>query len=112
MSASRVVLPVQGQAEECFAWPTIQVPHGHKCVNIASATTTIVKIGIGVLHSITINKSVASTIEVYDNTAASGSSIALIAASVAAGTLTYDVEFSAGLTIKTNGASDLTISYR
>ena len=47
--------------------------------NVASATTTAVKSGAGTLHSITVNKAVASgVITVYDNTAGSGTKIATI----------------------------------
>lgn len=81
--------------------------------NITSATTTVVKTGAGILHSITVNTTTAFTITVYDNTSAAGTKIATIAASPAIGsTFTYDVSFSTGLTIVTAGASDLTVSYR
>lgn len=81
--------------------------------NIATATTTVVKSGAGILHAITINTTTASTITVYDNTAGSGTAIATIAASPAIGQVfLYDVSFSTGLTIVTAGASNITVSYR
>lgn len=80
--------------------------------NIATATTTTVKTGGGVLHLITINTTVASAITVYDNTAGSGTKIATIAASPAIGsTFVYDVSFTTGLTIVTAGNSDITVSW-
>lgn len=85
-------------------------PFLHK--NITTATTTVVKSGTGVLHSITVNTTTAFAITVYDNTAASGTKIATIAASPAIGsTFLYDVSFNTGLTIVTAGASDITVSY-
>lgn len=81
--------------------------------NIASATTTVVKSGAGILHSIVINTTAAAAITVYDNTSAAGTKIATIAASPAIGsTFTYDVAFATGLTIVTAGASDITVSYK
>lgn len=80
--------------------------------NITSAATTTVKSGTGILHCITINTTAAATITVYDNTAASGTKIATIAASPVIGsTFIYDVSFTTGLTIVTAGSSDITVSY-
>lgn len=87
--------------------------------NISSTATTVVKSGAGTLHTITINKPVASSvITIYDNTAASGTLIATItlpATLLQEGPYSaiYDVSFSTGLTIVTaTGASDITASYR
>lgn len=83
-----------------------------KLVNIASATTTTVKSGSGYLNRIVINTTAAGTITIYDNTAASGTKIATIAASAAQGTYTYQGRFAIGLTIVTAAASDITVSYQ
>lgn len=80
--------------------------------NIATATTTAVKSGSGVLKSITVNTTAAGAITVYDNTAASGTKIATLKASVAEGVYEYDVSFNTGLTIVTAAASDITVAYR
>jgi len=81
--------------------------------NIASATTTVVKSGAGILHCITVNTTAAGTITVYDNTSAAGTKIATIAASPVIGsTFIYDVSFVNGLTIVTAAASDITVSYQ
>lgn len=80
--------------------------------NIASATTTVVKSGGGLLHSITVNTTAAGAITVYDNTSAASTKIATIAASPVIGsTFIYDVAFKTGLTIVTAAASDITVSY-
>ena len=93
-------------------------PIGWRYANITTDTTTEVKAGSGVLHSITINTPVASSIiNLYDNTAASGTLIGTITLpatllSDGAKTAIYDVAFATGLTIKTTtGASDITVSY-
>jgi hypothetical protein len=79
--------------------------------NIATATTTTVKSGSGHLHSIVINTTAAGTITVYDNTAASGTIIAILKTSVVEGTYLYDCDFTTGLTIVTGAASNITVTY-
>ena len=83
---------------------------GFNYTHINSATNTAVKSGAGMLHTITINTPLGA-VTVYDNTAASGTVIAVISAS-AIGTLVFDVNFSTGLTITTASANDMTVSYR
>jgi hypothetical protein len=80
--------------------------------NIAAAATTVVKSGAGELKLIVVNTTAAGAITVYDNTAASGTKIATLKASVVEGTYEYDVSFSTGLTIVTAAASDITVAYR
>ena len=84
--------------------------------NITAITTgTLVRTGKGVLHAITLNKPVAtSVITVYDNTAASGTVIGTITvpASPLPVTLMYDVNYSTGLEIVVaTAASDITIAF-
>ena len=85
--------------------------------NITTQTTTLVKTGMGVLHSIVVNKAVASgVITIYDNTSAGSPIIATI---TMPGTLhadqivlKYDCAFTTGLTIVTSGAAqDITVTY-
>ncbi len=97
----------------------IVTEHRYSYSNITGQATTVVKSGAGLLHALTINTPVAtSVITIYDNTAASGTKIATI---TLPGTLlqegpytaTYNVSFSTGLTIVTGTASsDITASYR
>lgn len=80
---------------------------------INTATTTVVKSGAGVLHTITVGTGGAgSTATVYDNTAGSGTVIAALTTATQI-SLTLDVGFSTGLTVVTVGATppDLTVSY-
>jgi hypothetical protein len=90
---------------------------GYSSVNItlAAPTTTVVKTGAGILHTITFNKPAATgVVTVYDNTAASGTVLATITipASPMPVTLTYDAVFSTGLTITTaTAAQDITVTY-
>jgi hypothetical protein len=79
--------------------------------NISTATTTVVKPGPGILKSITVNTTAAGTITVYDNTAASGTKIATLKASIVEGTYQYDVFCGTGLTVVTAAASDVTVSF-
>ena len=84
-------------------------------ITAAAPTTTVVKTGQGVLHSITLNKPTATAvITIYDNTAASGTVIGIITvpANPQPVTLMYDVTFATGLTITTaTAASDITVSF-
>jgi hypothetical protein len=84
-------------------------------ITAAAPTTTVVKSAEGILHSITFNKPVAtSVVTIYDNTAGSGTVIGTITipASPLPVTLTYDIHFKTGLTIVTaTAASDITVSY-
>lgn len=79
---------------------------------ISTATTTTLKSGHGQLHSITVSETAAGAVTVYDNTAASGTVLAVLKASVAEQTFIFDVAFNTGLTIVTAGASKLSVSYR
>lgn len=83
--------------------------------NITTDTTTVVKAGSGVLHTITFNQPVATeVVTIFDNTAASGTTIGTITipASPMPVTLTYDVRFITGLTILTaTAASNITVSF-
>lgn len=89
---------------------------GRTFSHISTSTTTTVKSGAGFLHTICINSlgTVASTTTIYDNTAGSGTVIAVVNSLTISGTLTYDVAFSTGLTLVTTGtvAPDITVSYR
>lgn len=88
------------------------VEHRYSYSNITSATTTTVKSGAGLIHTLTVNTTAAGTITVYDNTAGSGTKIGTFKASVGEQTFTLDVSFGTGLTIVTGAASDITIAYR
>lgn len=80
--------------------------------NITTATTTVVKTGPGVLVSVVLNETNAGAITIYDNTAASGTVIATIAASATGGsTFGYLCQFTTGLTVVTAGADDITVVY-
>lgn len=84
-------------------------------ITAAAPTTTVLATGNGVLHTITLNKPLAtSVITVYNNTAASGTVLATITvpASPQPSTLTYDMVFGIGLTITTaTAASDITVTW-
>ncbi len=83
--------------------------------NIATNTTTTIYSGRGVLVGLTINTKGASsnTATIYDNTAGSGTKIAIIDTTSAQGTLAYFVEFNTGLTIvtATGTAADITVEW-
>lgn len=81
--------------------------------NIINNSTTVVKGMSGVLHSITVNTlGTTPTIQLWDNTAASGTKIGNITPTVP-GTWLFDVTFSTGLTVVTSGTAgaDITVCY-
>jgi hypothetical protein len=111
-TASADVITVQGIASMT---PMIVRPVGYSARHISTNTTTTAKSGSGLLHSITINTSGASsnTITVYDNTVGSGTVLAVIDGDVSPTTLYYDVAFATGLTLvtATGTSADITVSY-
>lgn len=84
-------------------------------VNITGQATTVVKAGSGILHMLTFNNPVAtSVVTIFDNTAGSGTKIGTITipASPQPVTILYDVKFSTGLTVVTaTASSDITVSF-
>ncbi len=94
----------------------LKVEHRYSYARIlgTAATTvdTVVKSAAGFLHTITVATTSIGTVTVYDNTAGSGTVVALFPASVGENTFTLDVSLSTGITISTTDASDLTVSYR
>lgn len=79
---------------------------------ISSATTTTMKTGAGLLHTIVVNGGTAGTIIVYDNTAASGTIIASFDSTNALATYTFNCTFATGLTIITSAATKLSVNWR
>lgn len=84
-------------------------------ITLAAPTTTLLRTGSGILHTITFNKPTATgVVTVYDNTAASGTVLATITtpASPMPVTLTLDAVFNTGLTIvSATAAQDITVTY-
>lgn len=81
---------------------------------ITTTATTLVATGPGVLHSVTINKPVATgTIELDDAiTHTNPFAIITTPASPMPVTLIYDAQFTAGLSITTaTAAQDITVSW-
>ena len=106
-------LGVYAKAQITFGSPQ-NILSAYRYLNITGQATTTVKSGGGVLHTICINTPAATeTITIYDNTAASGTKIGTI--TVFASTnpcLTYDINFTTGLTLVTaTASSDLTVSF-
>lgn len=89
---------------------------GWSFTNISTSTTTTVKSGAGTFHLACINTlgTVASTCTFYDNTAGSGTIIAIINSLTLSGSFTYDISFATGLTVVTTGtaAPNLTVAYK
>jgi len=81
--------------------------------HITTAGTYNLKYSPGTLHRITLNSPSGTLITIYDNTAGSGTVIAVINTPSQANpvTLEYELEFNTGLTLVTTGTWDATISF-
>jgi len=82
-------------------------------MHISASGSNVCKYGAGTLHNINVNNPTNNNITIYDNTIASGSVIAII--NPGNGTLPfvlpYNIPFSLGLTVVTDGTPDLTVIY-
>ena len=85
----------------------------YRYANIKTATTTVIHATGkgGGLVAITINGGTMGSITIYDNGAASGTEVAIIAIPVAGQVFPYSAKLSTGLTIVTAAATNLTVTY-
>lgn len=89
--------------------------YSYSYLNMASAATTTVKTGPGILHAIVVNNvGATASVTIWDNTAASGTLIATISPGISGLTTVYDVSFNTGLTVTTAGgtAPNITVVYQ
>lgn len=111
-----VSLPTGAATESTLVALSAKVVNGYSFHRSASNATTTIKSGAGVLKRVTVNTlgSALNTCTIYDNTAGSGTIIAVIDPTLARGTFEYDLVFNTGLTIVTHTgiAADLTIVYQ
>lgn len=90
------------------------VGYTYNHILLAAPTTTVVKSGTGILHTVTFNKPVATTVAIiYDGIDATNPIASVtVPSSPMPVTLTYDAAFTVGLTIvTTTAASDITVTY-
>lgn len=100
------------QAGEDITADVTKVEQRNNYTYILTATTTVVKTGSGLLHTITVEGGTTGTITVYDNTAASGTKIADFTTTNSLATYVFDVAFATGCTVVTSAATQLTLSVR
>lgn len=116
ISAVSLPLPTGAATESTLVALSAKVVNGYSFHRSASNATTTIKSGAGVLKRVTVNTlgSASNTCTIYDNTAGSGTIIAVIDPTLAQGTFEYDLVFSTGLTIvtATGSAADLTLVYQ
>lgn len=98
---------------QTFGSPNLTIS-AYKSAHITTDATTTIKSGAGILHTVCVNTPAATeTITIYDNTAASGTVLAV--ATLFASTnpcFTYDLTFATGLTVVTAvAAGDITVTY-
>lgn len=92
--------------------------YGWTPTNITTNTTTLVRSGPGIMHTLVVNKSVASAvITIFDSLTNAGTKIGTI--TLSSGGVTdmvpldgvYDCAFVNGLTIVTSAATDITVNW-
>jgi hypothetical protein len=94
-----------------------QAPNGAQYLWIHTATTTVVRNGVGYLNAVTINGGTGGAVTLYDiassgctGTPASGQ-FATIASATAPVSLIYNISTKNGLCVVTAAATDVTVSY-
>lgn len=110
-----LLLAIAPAVAQTYGSPTLVIS-AYRFLNIvlAAPTTTVVKSGSGILHTVCINTPAATgTLTLYDNTAASGTKIGTITAFASTNPcFRYDAGFTIGLTIVTaTAANDITVTY-
>ncbi len=91
---------------------------GYSYTNIVSATTTLIKTGLGVLHAIVVNTPVGSGVIEFDDalthTTPKIGTITFPATILSIGQIPYlyDLTFTTGLSITTTGTMDITVVWR
>jgi len=115
MISSTITIDVYGTTDTSAPASSVYLD-GDSFSHIKTNTTTVVKSGSGIFHSLLINTPglVAASAAIYDNTSASGTVIAVVDTTRTSPLLIYNVAFTTGLTIVTTGgtAADLTVTYR
>jgi hypothetical protein len=114
-----IILSVLGVSESALAQvPQTECPSqttSCRYTHISSNTTTLVKSGAGILHTVTISTKGASanTATIYDSLTGTGTVIGVIDTTSNTATVLYDIGFYTGLTIvtATGTSADLTVSY-
>ena len=79
---------------------------------ISTATTTVVKTGAGLLHTIVVQGGTTGTIIGYDNTTASCTILFSFDSTNALASYQFNVSFAIGLTVVTSANTKLTVSAR
>lgn len=82
----------------------IETAHPATPTRITSATTTTARSGAGILHTILVEAALTGTVTIYDNTAGSGTVLAILPIGFAAGAYTLDIAFGTGCTLVTSAA--------
>lgn len=99
---------IRGENESLDRMMTLEA---NNITRITTATTTTVLSGAGSLNGIFIGTTAAGTITVYDNTAGSGTIIAVFKASMPEGYYRLPVTVATGITIVTAAASDISVFF-
>ena len=91
---------------------TVRVERQFLPAAISTAVTTVVKTGAGMVGEIMVLGGTLGTVQVFDNTAASGTVLVPTITPAGPIVLLRDVVFNVGLTIVTGAATIIVVSYR
>jgi hypothetical protein len=84
----------------------------YKPTHVTTSSTTQVFTGKGVLHSIIVNATAASTFAIFDSAIGiTSGTVAILKASVAENTYTYDATIANGLYIVNGTTGDYTVMW-
>lgn len=83
----------------------------YKPTHITTSTTTQVFSGKGILHSIVVNSTTGTAINVYDAVSAGTGTVAVLKSSVVEGVYEYDASIANGLYITSGAAGDYTVMW-
>lgn len=95
-------------AGEDLSADVVRVSDSGDPVYISTATSTLVRAGRCTLSRIVLTETAAGTISIYDGLSASGTLVAVLKASIAEGTYSFQMNLSVGCFIVTAAASKLT----
>lgn len=86
-------------------WAIDAVEGGNDTIVVGHTAASIVAVGGGRLHRVTINTTAAATVTIAD----SSGTLSVLKASLAEGTYELDLPFSGYLSVTTGGANDITL---
>lgn len=98
--------------QPAFAWQNItqEAPYQYKFTS--SGTVTTVKSSAGLLHTLVVTGGTTSPVDIYDGALITSQIMYSFTTTNTLQTYIFDVNFSSGCTVVTNGNLKFTVSYK